>query len=109
MRVLVIAAALACASCAIAQTSMPAQKPMVTSHAPARGKRFRQVTLPGGPAASVKPANVPPTAPVVTLKGVCGDRKTESACQSVITREDLDKFVSLFAPDASEAARGRLA
>jgi hypothetical protein len=46
---------------------------------------------------------------VVTLKGVCKERQPKSACETVITREDLDKFTEAFAPDAAHAARGRAA
>jgi hypothetical protein len=57
----------------------------------------------------VKAEDVPPTTPVVTLEGVCNDRAAKGPCKTVITREDLDKFVGSFAPQASEAMRSRMA
>ena len=108
MRLLVTAAALACGPCLIAQTQAldtPVQKPMVMPQAPAQRPRARQAA-PG----KAKPANVPPTTPVVTLEGVCRATPVKGGvCRTVITREDLDRFVSALEPDVSEAARGRLA
>jgi hypothetical protein len=46
---------------------------------------------------------------VVTLKGVCKERQPKSACETVITREDLDRFAEAFASDAAQTARGRTA
>jgi hypothetical protein len=46
---------------------------------------------------------------VVTLQGVCKQRQPKSVCETVITREDLDRFTEAFAPDAAPAARGRVA
>jgi len=62
-------------------------------------------TAPG----SVKAASVPPATPVVTLQGVCKERQANSACKTVITREDLDRFVASSGPNVPETARGRLA
>ena len=104
--------AIACASCVIAQTNVvdtPDQKPMVMPRAPIQRQRIRQAVPPGTVPGSAKTANVPPSTPVVTLKGVCKERQAKRACETVITREDLDRFVNAFAPDVSETVRGRLA
>jgi len=76
---------------------------------PLQGSRIRRATPAGTPASNVKAENVPPTTPVVTLEGVCSERTAKGPCKTVITREDLDKFVGAFAPEASEAVRGRMA
>jgi hypothetical protein len=47
------------------------------------------------------------TTPVVTLQGVCKDRQAKPGCEAVITRADLDGFISAYAPDAAKPARGR--
>jgi hypothetical protein len=108
MRLLLTAAALAYAPCLIAQiqaVDTPVPKPMVMPHGPAQRPRTRQAA-PG----KAKPANVPPTTPVVTLEGVCRATPVKGGvCRTVITREDLDRFVSALEPDVSEAARGRVA
>jgi hypothetical protein len=46
---------------------------------------------------------------VVTLAGVCSNPQTKASCQRVITRQELDRFVSAFSPNASGQLRGRLA
>ena len=111
MRWIVTAVRLACASCAIAQTPVveppPVQKPTVLTP----GQRSR--TKPGAPksagAANAKAVNVPPNTPVVTLQGVCHDRQAKTPCETVMTREDLDRYVGAFPQDASKTARGRQA
>ena len=112
MRLFVPAVILAGASCVVAQTKVadtPVQKPVVASQAPIQRQRFRRPSPPGTAPGSVKTTNVPPSTPVVTLQGVCKDQQAKSACETVITREDLDRFANTYAPDVSEAARGRLA
>ena len=47
---------------------------------------------------------------MVTLQGVCRTVPAKGApCRTVITRGDLDGFAAASEPDASGAARGRLA
>jgi hypothetical protein len=105
MRLSVTAVMLACASCVIAQTQVAT--PQAPTPLPARKAGIRRAT---GAPASAKPAvDVPPTTPVVTLQGVCKERQAKSPCKTVITREELDKFVNAFSPDASESARGGVA
>ena len=112
MRLFVTSVMLACASCVIAQSQVadtPGQKPTVMPQAPARRPGIRRAAPPAAAPGSVKTADVPPSTPVVTLQGVCKERQAKSACKTVITREELDKFVNAFAPDASETARGGVA
>jgi hypothetical protein len=52
------------------------------------------------------PPAVPPNTPVVTLQGVCKDRQAKTPCETVITREDLDRFVDASAPNLSRTSRG---
>ena len=108
MRLFVVVV-LSCASWAMAQTvavDTPASRP-IGPQAPGQKSRIRPSASPGG--APAKPADVPPTTPVVTLKGVCKDKLAKTGCETVITRDDLDRYVRTFAPDVSETARGRLA
>lgn len=111
MRFFVTAVAMGCASCIIvAQTKAddtPVQKPAVLPQAPP--KRIRRAPAPGPVSGTAKPATVPASAPVVTLQGICKERQAKSTCETVITRGDLDGFVAASVPDASEAARNRLA
>jgi hypothetical protein len=80
---------------------------MVMSQAPAKKLPIRKAAPLG--AGNVKAANVPPGTPVVTLQGVCKDRQAKSPCETVITRQDLDLFISLYAPSTSETGRGHMA
>lgn len=105
MRFSVIAVTLACASCMIAQTAVVGQ-PAQKQTQPKPG--FRRAGPPGAAQKSVA-LPVAPTTPVVTLKGVCEDRQAKTPCETVITREDLDKYIETSAPDASKTARGRQA
>lgn len=56
-----------------------------------------------------KGQDVPPDTPVITLAGVCSNPKTQASCQKVITREDLDRFINAFSPNAAGQARGTMA
>jgi hypothetical protein len=56
--------------------------------------------------ASAKTPAVPPSTPVVTLQGVCKDRQAKTACETVITREDLDRFVDASTAAGSKTSRG---
>ena len=112
MRLFFTVVVLACASWVIAQTQAvdtAIQKPMIAPRAPSQGARFRKGPSPGMAPVNAKTANVPPTTPVVRLKGVCKDRPAKSACETVVTREDFDNYASLYAPDLAPAARGRVA
>ena len=53
------------------------------------------------------PVDVPPNTLVVTLKGVCDPAKKAElqGCQTVFTREQMDKIVTLVAPMTPEALR----
>lgn len=110
MRSLATVIMLACASGVNAQTTagdIPVNRPTVMSQAPAKKHSIRKAAPPG--VGNVKAANVPPGTPVVTLQGVCKDRQAKSPCETVITRQDLDLFISLYAPNTSEAGRGHMA
>lgn len=81
-------------TCAFAQTSA----------APAAGglSRLPATQQPAPPVQSFNPDNVPPSAPVITLHGVCprdassektGSAKT-SSCETVITKEQFNRMLS---------------
>jgi hypothetical protein len=112
MRLFVTAVVLACGPYVMAQTTVvgqPVQKPMVTAQAPIQRPPIRRAAPSGKVPGSVKTAMVPPTTPVVTLQGVCKDRQAKATCETVITREDLDRFVEASTPDVSRTARSRQA
>lgn len=112
MRLFATAAVLACASCVIAQTKVedtPVQTPTIPPHVRTPKPGIRKAAQPGTSAGNAKAVEVPPTTPVVTLQGVCKERQPNSACKTVITREDLDRFVNASGPTPSDTARGRLA
>ena len=110
MRSLATVIMLACASGVNAQTTagdIPVSRPRVMSQAPAKKPSIRKAAPPG--VGNVKAANVPPGTPVVTLQGVCKDRQAKSPCETVITRQDLDLFISLYAPNTPETGRSHMA
>jgi hypothetical protein len=43
------------------------------------------------------------------MEGVCQEKQAKSPCKTIITREDLDRFLGATAPDASPATRSRAA
>jgi PPIC-type PPIASE domain len=113
MRLLVIAAAVAAASSVLAQGPVepaPVQNSTVLPRTPPQRQGFRQPgAAPTATPGSTKAANVPPDTPVVTMEGVCQDKQAKSPCKTVVTREDLDRFIGASAPDTSPAARSRAA
>jgi len=114
MRLFVTAIVLFSVSSAIAQTKVEDQsvpRPQAVTQAPTQRPRIRQTSLPGAGRASgnVKKMDIPPTATVVTLRGVCQDQQPKGACKTAISREDLDRYVNAFSPDASETVRSRMA
>jgi len=120
MRLSVIAVAVAATSSLLAQApaeqapidqapvqQAPAQKPTALPRTPAQRQRLRQPGAPVPTATNTKAPDVPPDTPVVTLDGLCQDRQAKGPCKTVITREDLDKFIGAFAPENGQAVRGR--
>ena len=112
MRLFVIAAAVAAASSVLAQAPVepaPVQNPTVLPRTSAPRQRIRQAGAAGTTPGSAKAGNVAPDTPVVTMEGVCQDKQPKSPCKTVVTREDLDRFIGAAAPDTSSAARSRAA
>ena len=106
MRFFVAAIVLAGSSSVFAQTTAvnsPVQKPMVMPPVPNQRPRIRQTAPPGRVPGGAKTATVAPDAPVVTLKGVCKVRQANTACETVITREELDRLTGASTPDVSKA------
>jgi len=56
-----------------------------------------------------KPAEVAPTDPVLTLKGLCQDEKEGSACQTVVTKEQFEKLANALQPNMAPPVRRQLA
>src|SRR4051812_15858247 len=115
MKTLIIAATLSAAGSLYAQTKAPdhvAESHGAASSSPGSSpgsKVLAAAAVNGAAGPRAKPPAAPPSAPVVTLSGVCGERKEKSACRTVISREDLDRFTRAVAPQASESARRALA
>jgi hypothetical protein len=118
MRLFVIGLALATAGSVLAQapveqapppSPVPLQQQSALPRTPPQRQRIRQASPSATTPASAKAANVPPDTPVVTLDGICKERQAKSPCKTVVTREDLDRFMGASAPDSSPAARSRAA
>lgn len=124
MRYLVTTAAISGILCAFAQTEVRnplIPDPAVTPQLPASASRPRSPfprprsgrTASTGAArgglGNSKPPDVPPETPVITLGGICSNPQTKASCKTVITRQDLDRFVNAYAPNAAGQVRGRLA
>jgi hypothetical protein len=114
MRLVVTVFVLAGVSCAAAQSQVAGATgqpptPMIAPKQPVRGQRLGHAGMPTKMGAAKAAPNVPPNTPVVTVKGVCKDPLAKGPCETVITREDLDRYVNSFSPGMSEAARGRMA
>lgn len=112
MRLFIIAAAVAAASSVIAQSTVensPVPPPAPLPKAPMPRQRTQQPGAPATAAANAKAANVPPDTPVVTMEGICQDKQAKSPCKTVVTREDLDRYIGASAPDTSAAGRSRAA
>lgn len=106
-RALLTTALTLCALPALAQTPVPggaAANPMSPNrHAPQR--------RPPAPNQLPTLAEVPPTTPVATVKGVCKPaEKTENQeCKTVLLRAEMDRIVSLLAPTAAHASPQQIA
>jgi len=112
MRLSVSTFALAAVSSLLAQAPVgpapvqPVQQQTALPGTPAQGQRFGQ----GGPGASTaKAPNVPRDTPVVTVEGICREKEAKNPCKTVVTREDLDRFIGASAPEAPAAVRSRAA
>ncbi len=56
-------------------------------------------------AEQAKPAEVPPTAPVITIEGLCNQKPGQpksAACKTVITRAEFERMMNAVAPEAKE-------
>jgi hypothetical protein len=108
-------------SCALAQSTSGAPLNRAQNeNATAAGKpaalAARSATRQAGPrsaapadATTDKNTNVPPNTALITLHGVCSDQQAKAPCKTVITREDLDRFINAYFPNAPGTARARLA
>lgn len=66
------------------------------------------------PSPAATPADLPPTAPVITLHGLCPDKPAGTDpkspdCQTIITRADFDHIVQTLSPNMPPSARQTLA
>jgi hypothetical protein len=115
MRLSVIAVAVAAVPSLLAQAPIapapadqtPVQTPTPLLRAPVQRQRIRQAASPNPTSASAKAPEVPPETAVVTMEGLCVDKQAKAPCKTVITREDLDRFINAFAPEAGQTGRGR--
>ncbi len=102
MRTLLALLLLSCA--AVAQTTPPAAKP-----APAPASKAPAPKAPAKP--ETAPAAVPPSAPVITINGLCEHPGTAPAaeCKTVVTRAEFDKLANSLNPEMPPATRIQLA
>jgi len=112
MRLMIMAGLALSASFAQTPPSAPATAPgprpgPASMPRPGQRPRIRQMMSPDKPAP--KPESVPPNTPVVTLTGLCSQPQAKGPCKTVVTREDLDRFINAFAPEATDAVRARMA
>jgi parvulin-like peptidyl-prolyl isomerase len=96
-----------------APAGQPAQTPAPPAAAgqPAQpGQAEQSAGAAAAPAATPKPAEVAPTDPVITLKGLCQDPSKEgSACQTVLTREQFERLADALQPNMSPSVKRQLA
>jgi PPIC-type PPIASE domain len=118
MRLYVVVLVLAAASSLLAQAPtepapdqpvQPVQQPTPLPRIAPQRQRIGQPGPGAAAPANAKAAKVAPDTPVVTLDGVCQDKQAKPPCKTVLTREDLDRFIGASAPDAPAAARSRAA
>jgi hypothetical protein len=115
MRAYLTVIELAAASSLVAQAPVepapvqPVQKPTPLQQAAPQPQRLRMPGPGAATPAGAKAANVPSDTPVVTVEGVCQDKQAKSPCKTVVTREDLDRFIGAAAPNAPPALRSRAA
>ncbi|HEX7286018.1 MAG TPA: hypothetical protein VF532_07530 [Candidatus Angelobacter sp.] len=120
VRKLLIASALLSAIAA-AQSAKP-QTPSAKPQAPEATKPAQPSASPAqaaAPAAKAPGDDLPPTAPVITMKGLCSDAtegvtkpapgSTKDACISVMTKGDFEKLVQAVNPALPPAMRRNLA
>src|SRR5690349_16273499 len=89
-----------------------AAAPPVKAGAPGQSGQPEQTANAGSTAATPgsKPAEVAPTDPVLTLKGICNDPSKEGAdCKTVITREQFEKLANALQPNMSPQVKRQLA
>jgi parvulin-like peptidyl-prolyl isomerase len=75
---------------------------------PTKAGQPEQTASAASPAA--KPAEVAPTDPVLTLKGLCQDpSKDAGSCQTVVTKEQFEKLANALQPNMAPQVRRQLA
>jgi hypothetical protein len=81
---------------------------------PATQSNVTPAGAPSATAATVPGAEIPPTAPVLTLHGFCPDKPAGTDpkspdCQTVVTRADFEHLVNTLSPNLPAAARQTMA
>ena len=85
-----------------------AAAPPAPAAPPVKSGQPEQSASAAAPAA--KPAEVAPTDPVLTLKGLCQDPSKEGAsCQTVVTKEQFEKLANALQPNMAPQVRRQLA
>ena len=91
------------------QPAQPVQQQSALPRTSPQRQGFRQQGARNSTPADAKAPDVPPDTPVVTLEGLCHDKQPKGPCKTVVTREDLDRFLGASAPETGPAARSRAA
>jgi hypothetical protein len=93
-------------------TGQQTQSPPAAPGAPRQRQRVRQAAAKdagSSESGKAQAQSLAASAPIVTFQGLCGASQAKTPCRTVITREDLDRFVNAFSPNATGAAKGQLA
>lgn len=90
---------------ALAQAAPPATKPVPGAQAPS--SRMPGMGAPS-PEVQTKESQVPDTATVLTLEGVC-QNPSASPCQTAVTKADFEKLMRALDPNMAPQARQQLA
>src|ERR1051326_4215187 len=103
-----VAAFLAMTSASLlAQAAPPAPKPAPGAQTMPHASRIPGMGEPN-PAMETKEAQVPDTANVITIEGVCQPPST-SPCQTTVTKADFEKLMHALDPNMAPQGRAQLA
>lgn len=61
------------------------------------------------PATLGSPQSLPPSAPVITVAGVCADGTSSSNCSATVTRKEFEELVEMLQPEMASTQRQSLA
>ena len=104
---LVAALLIAASAISAAQAAPPVTKPAPGAQAPAPAPRMPGMGAPN-PALETKESQVPDTAAVITIDGVC-QNPSASPCQTTVSKADFEKLMHALDPNMPAQGRQQLA